>query len=367
MCGALALALNCSKPTPADEKPRARGDDNDQNPAMNNPEKHAWQLFIKINRRANNGSGRDMIWETWITDADMFPKCPNPESPPPWPGAKIAKSGAKIRQKQLKRSMQVLLAHPQRAESLKKDEEIHRNRKEFDFIVHNKFWYREGLMEAFKNNQEIMFPLGAMAVKARWKPITDNDKPRYHWNLHAGQPVGLIALHISSKDLPNWFWATFEHVDNPDRGKDLGCHDSFGVEPKNSCDGKVSEALREMLRAAGLGPEWENYKLDGTQTDFTDHTGRPTLLGNSIIEGDQGVMRTSSCITCHSRAAMDGGGYFLFYEKLGALPEAFIPDGPAGYVGVPDPSWYFDPSGKRKTLQLGFTWGFLNTYSSSQP
>jgi hypothetical protein len=54
-----------------------------------------------------------------------------------------------------------------------------------------------------------------------------------------------------TKDLPNWFWATFEHVDNPDRCKILGCHDSFGLTP----GGDVSPALKELLKKGGLGDE----------------------------------------------------------------------------------------------------------------
>jgi hypothetical protein len=34
--------------------------------------------------------------------------------------------------------------------------------------------------------------------------------------------------HISSKDIPNWIWATFEHVGNPGRCDYTGCNDSYG-------------------------------------------------------------------------------------------------------------------------------------------
>ena len=60
-------------------------------------------------------------------------------------------------------------------------------------------------------------------------PYTDNNgtiwkKGRY-W---------LIALHISSKDTPNWVWATFEHVANPGRCDFTGCNDSYGYSSADS-------------------------------------------------------------------------------------------------------------------------------------
>ena len=45
---------------------------------------------------------------------------------------------------------------------------------------------------------------------------------------------GLTALHITTKDLPNWLWATFEHVDNPARPGnekwELASRDSFACD-----------------------------------------------------------------------------------------------------------------------------------------
>ncbi|MGG7381499.1 hypothetical protein ACQ7B2_23090, partial [Escherichia coli] len=44
-------------------------------------------------------------------------------------------------------------------------------------------------------------------------------KPGVHW---------LVAFHVSSKDTPNWVWATFEHVNNLGRCDYTGCNDSYG-------------------------------------------------------------------------------------------------------------------------------------------
>jgi hypothetical protein len=359
VCLALAAGGYGSSPVPPNPKGAAKTAAPDPNPAMTQPDKYAWQLFIELNRPAQAG-GNDVLWETWATDRDTFPDKPDPTKPPQWPGDKA-------RPKTLHTATQLLLAaklrqkftasvHPLAEETGGGLEEVHRNRANFDYIVNNQLWYREGLLAAFKKGRQVDFPLGAIAVKAKWRAITAADKPRYHWNVDAkGKLFGLIALHISAKELPNWFWATFEHVDNADRGKDLGCHDSFGTEPPSCCSGKVSLALRQLLKNAHMGPQWHFYRLDGSQIDFTDSTGRPTLLGNSAIEGPQGVMLTSSCLTCHSKAGISVGGFFLPIEKQSSPPE--------GDVGAPDPNWFFNSTGARKILQLGFTWGFLNASS----
>jgi hypothetical protein len=58
-----------------------------------------------------------------------------------------------------------------------------------------------------------------------------------------------------------------------------------------------------MFRSGNLANVWENYCLKGSQAEFTTPTGIPTLLGNSVSE--QGFVNTSSCLTCHARAAFD--------------------------------------------------------------
>jgi hypothetical protein len=354
VCAAITSALSFSQPAGA----------RDPNPAMNQPDKYAWQVFIRLNRPAAEGKP-DSIWETWISDDDIFPKNPDAEKPPQWPTS-VTKP------KVLKTSLQLSLTHQLEEKAYAglrpfaplqaTKEEVRRNKLEYDFIVANKLWYLEGVEQAFKDGRQLAFPIGAIAVKARWKKIDEKDKPSFHWNFDSeGTLVGLVALHISSKVLPNWFWATFEHVDNPERGKDLGCSDSFGVEPPNSCTGKVSEKLEKMMQQAHLGPEWRNYRLNGTQIDFTDSTGRPILLGNSMIEGPQGVMLTSSCMTCHAKALMDGNGNFLPPVKT------VKPQPPEGDIGPPNLDWFYNSKQSRKTLQLAFTWGLLNANSIKPP
>jgi hypothetical protein len=329
----------------------------DQNPAMNDPDRFAWQmLFVPISKPA--GAGQNAIWETWASDEDTFPDKPNPNVPPKWPGA--APSSLKLHaplqleilslQSNRENLDEARLFDPNAVQPFiapqGESEEVRRNRATFDFIINNKLYYREGLIAAFNSGKRISFPIESIEIKANWKPISEAEKPRYHWNTDAsGKLFGLIALHIISKDIPNWVWATFEHVDNPNRCRVLGCQDTFGL----SADGKVSPQLVALFKAAGLGSEWQNYRLDGVQTEFTDSTGIPTLLGNSITE--DGFVSTSSCITCHSRSTA---------SVTGAHLSVFAP-GQQSYNGTPDPKWFYSGTTPPRPVfqQLDFVWGFL--------
>jgi hypothetical protein len=327
--------------------------DDKANPAINESSKFAWSVFCDINKPANNGSN-DTIWETWATDRETFPSNPVANQPPTWPG-----NGHRNMVLTPSRQLQIAQLLRERAAqspgSLLRispggTEEVRRNKASFDFIVGHNLWHLDGLIAAFTNGSNIQFPTDSIEIKAEWKPIQEVDKPNYHWNVDgSGTLFGLTALHISTKGLPNWFWATFEQVDNPNRGQALGCHDDFGASPPNNCTGSVSADLEALLSAANLGGEWRHYRLDAAQTDFVDSTGRPTIVGNSVIEGR--FIKTSSCITCHARAALDANGAFLEVFKTTVPLE--------GNVGAPDPSWYWNADGSRKMMQVDFVWGFL--------
>ncbi|MCH9647817.1 MAG: hypothetical protein K0U98_06230 [Deltaproteobacteria bacterium] len=160
----------------------------------------------------------------------------------------------------------------------------------------------------------------------------------------------LTGFHISTKDIPKWVWATFEHVSLPGRCDITGCNDSYGyrstdtlikkrdglaenyVRPRQKDDGLNSERVvfdrDELYRVEPISPGlkavfdeleigisparkpteptprdlgWRSYRLKGSQIEYTDLEGRDTVLGHSIIEG--GFMKGSSCVTCHARAS----------------------------------------------------------------
>jgi len=135
----------------------------------------------------------------------------------------------------------------------------------------------------------------------------------------AGTCYAMAGMHISSKLLSNWLWATFEPqsmLTNPLRCITFGpCNDPYGSNPATSNGGasgftNQTPAVAALMKQANLAPEFSNYRLDGAQIAFTTSTGAPTYLGNSIIEGENVglTINTASCITCHSVSSIKNDG-----------------------------------------------------------
>ena len=335
--------------------------DSDSNPAINHPDKFAWTTFVQINKSGGNGTN-DTVWETWALQDDVYK---DPNQTPVFPSASHQPlrlhSSAQLEvfraRRQAMPSQEGI--HIQFIPENPKEEEARMNRATFDFIVANQLWYQEGQIAAYNKGVPLVFNVDSKEVKAHWKEITEADKPRYHWQKGGdGKIYGLIALHLMTKDLPDWFWATWEHVDNPGRCKINGCKDGFGL----TTTGNPSPELLAMMKDANLGSEWQNYRLTGSQTDFVDSTGRVIVLGNSEIEGELGIMTTSSCISCHSRATVDGKG--------GRLSVFSGPDQDQGNLGIPDPNWFYQTSAagqNMKYLQLDFVWSMFNAKRRAPP
>jgi hypothetical protein len=290
------------------------------NPAMSAPDQLAWQFFIQVNTSAG---GNNALFETWASDSDTFkpsPQFPTTAAPLALHQPVVPALGRLA----LQRAGRLLPAIPPGQGVL---EESRRNKESFDFIVQNNLYKISGLRSAF--GKTITFPVAAMEVKANWKLVTDipgftnglvslADVPKlYHVNTGSdGQQYAFVSMHIISKAVPNWTWATFEHKFNPGRCDIIGCRDSFGAEtsvvPPNPSpaqgypDCVKTPALNAMIAAANWDPAFANYCLKGSQTDFTDDTGLDVRLGNSVTE--DGFVDQSSCITCHGRAAWDQSG-----------------------------------------------------------
>lgn len=383
---------------------------------INYPDKFAWKLFLEVNRKAahqgpvggkaGNPVSNDAVWETWADDPQTFPSNPDPAKKPTWPPsgeaeprkAKSLNPPLRLRALQLRTAVEnaesvAIGKLPPGGFSVPNGagvgEEVHRNKVTFDYIVDNGLWYQEGIAAFFDKaakavgndvdfaSKVVNLPRASIEVKANWIVIDEKDKAKFHWNYNdSGQLLGLVAMHVISKDLPNWVWATFEHVDNPGRGDFIGIHDSFGADPAHVPSHtdkpggkypaeKITAALDKMFTEYDYKGEWleqyKHYRLKGSQVDFTDSFGRPLLLGNSVTES--GFVPTASCITCHSRAAVGalGKSSFPIFGEQAMLPlldqDSLQPV--LTYNGNPDPSWYFGEAGATtvlRSLQTDFIW-----------
>lgn len=213
-------------------------------------------------------------------------------------------------------------------------EEVRRNWASFQYIVSNKIYTKAGLAAAFQNKLKVDLPADAVEFKGDWMRVTDVMKwlnlteqqvnDLYYTNTATAGALttkfALVSFHFSTKQIKDWVWADFEHEKNPGRCDDIGCHDDFGAVQANvpakqkpwqqygNCN--KTAAVSAMFVNAGISPVWQHYCLKGSQTTFTDANGKPTLLGNSVIEAiNAGVpIPQSSCITCHAYASYNDAG-----------------------------------------------------------
>jgi len=324
----------------------------DINPAMNAPDQVAWSLFLQVNRPVASG---ESTFETWASDTDTFQ--PNPT----WPGGvtklKLHAPVIPTVGRQLKlqgKAFHIELAPGAGSGQL---EETRRNKPAFDFIVANKLYSKSGLAAAY--GKPVLFPVDSFEIKANWLPVEkvpaftlnrvaagDVEKYFHVSSDSAGHKYALLSMHVISKQVPNWTWATFENQFNPARCDILGCKDMFGsttpdVAPNPSpgtgypaC--QQTAALQELFKQANADPVFANYCLKGSQTDFTDNTGLAIRLGNSITE--EGFVDYSSCMSCHSSAAWDKTGAMVHQAGF------FGPDGNP-VLGAIQPDWFWTYTG----------------------
>ena len=316
----------------------------DPNTAMTEPDKVAWQLFIQVNTAA----GGKATFETWGSDTDLFQ--PNPQWPStPKPMVLRRPIVPTVGREVLQRSGHLLLP-PGIASGA--TEETRRNQSAFDFIVKNNLYKVTGLQAAF--GKAISFPVNSIEVKANWVPVAGvpaftlnrvtaaQVSQQFHVSTGSdGNQYALVSMHVISKLVPNWTWATFEHQLNPGRCDILSCRNSFGaqtavVPPNPEANAGYlaclkTQALTAMINAANWDPAFANYCLKGSQIDFIDSTGLAVRLGNSITES--GFVQQASCMTCHGRAAFNTAGQATSgagFNSNGAAP-----------LGPIQPSWYW--------------------------
>jgi len=300
----------------------------DPNPAMSQPDKTGWSFFVQ----AVAPTGGAATFEGWATDADTFQA--NPKFPAAakairtlHPRALVevrAAAMARLRGVAAETANPHAMAASQCPQPL---EDVHRNETAFTYIVKNNLYKFSGLQAFFGKTgaAAINFPPESVEVKTNWVKVSDiaacttykgtsQDvaKNFYVTKEAGGTPYALVAMHVISKAVPNWTWATFESEYNPARCDLLGCRDAFGatvpwVAPAaNPGQGyapcEKTQDLKDMFGAAGIGSDspFYHYCLKGSQTDYVDNTGLAVRLGNSITEA--GFVPQASCMSCHGMA-----------------------------------------------------------------
>jgi hypothetical protein len=95
-----------------------------------------------------------------------------------------------------------------------------------------------------------------------------------------GDHVALVALHYTTKEIPDWVWATFWWHDQPDHGP-------FAAD-----------------RTAYVSGVWRNYLMDVAYSMDTprEFDGTPNSCYNPWLEARFQNGMQSNCMTCHQRA-----------------------------------------------------------------
>lgn len=357
----------------------------DSNPALNSPDKLAWTLFLKVNADAKTAGNNNAFFETWASDGDTF------KATPVWPATPSPLALKPRALGQFLRAARPLGGQflPQVVPGGAATEETRRNRPDFDFIVQNNLFRVSGLKAAFAAaNTTINFPLDSLEVKANWVEVsklndfngfsgTAADAAKvYHVNTTSGpgaKQYALVSMHVISKLVPNWTWATFEHKDNPGRCDVFGCRDSFGAQQvfvaplspvessQHYADCAKTPELMALIGQAKWDPAFANYCLKGSQADFTDATGLAIRVGNSVTE--QGFVAQASCMTCHGRTGFDANGKMLAFAGFDPVTN----NAPFGPI---NPLWYWTvtpPDGNTAAPNIPFYQGMLGLQRAALP
>ncbi len=104
------------------------------------------------------------------------------------------------------------------------------------------------------------------------------------------------------------------------------------------------------IRDETVGSKWENYRLKGVQIAFSDHFGKPTRLGNTLIEPKTDGI--SSCMSCHSGASIGNNTRFLGR----GMPFQASHIRPQHIEGLPNQKDFLDENGKLLYLGTDFLW-----------
>lgn len=235
--------------------------------------------------------------------------------------------------------------------------EVKLNRVYYDYVVLNGFFNsknQKGKTIAFPASSNNRGQDATIKVKAAWKVMgllgskqPDNRAKFYTTEALVLDPntgqcseqlLGLVGLHIVMKtaQLPQWLWATFEHVDNaPDQatgpvsGKQYNFFSASCADcPSNQPPPKDSTSPTQVVRLVPVDAEavpknalyqtalvtlrpdnvWQNYQLVNAQWGASATPigvpDQPKFLANATLETYlQQPASPNGCINCHGAFA----------------------------------------------------------------
>lgn len=148
----------------------------------------------------------------------------------------------------------------------------------------------------------------------------------------AGDFQVLVAMHITTKEIANWTWATFWWQN--------------GTNPPNKFPGSVDD----MPDASQVKGVWRNYAMcvgDSMVFPVNDPKGKPVVCFNPYLETAQTDGLNSNCMSCHAMARV---------PITAATPNVY----PATYV----PNGWVDPSNPAifgGETKADFVWAIQNS------
>jgi hypothetical protein len=290
------------------------------------PEQTAWQLFVASTCPVNSDKYPYVVWENWIEQNQLYgsasAKALTEGGRPRFhmsPLAEFLRQKAKGGNVRPEAVLPLVASQDCNSQTWSKRticEEARLNPSAQLYIASNGLTTLDGQVQFISAGKTFQFTPPSVELKADWiqLPNCTNLPTGVHVEQIANVCYALGGIHLISKLIDKWIWATFEPQNtstNPQRCVVLGCSDPWGSVPARSSGAstQLSQALSQLMTGANLADEWKNYRLDGVQVDFVDGAGKATRLGNSIIEGDNAgtpaLMKKSSCITCHDLSTIN--------------------------------------------------------------
>lgn len=122
----------------------------------------------------------------------------------------------------------------------------------------------------------------------------DDAKISEFGDVQVGDYAVLVAMHVSTRETPDWVWSTFWWHDRPDQGR---------------------FAQNRPIEVTGV---WQHYLMDATLSMDTprEQDGSPKIVYNPYVEGKFANGVLSNCMSCHNRSLNAPLADFL----CGALP-----------------------------------------------